>query len=174
MISSDDQTRLRRILCPCFWLYSQCDHVHYNFKGEKINLVKTKTATRKGLIPSIPVGFFLHVLSYNISSFMRQFKKSKKKFLFFSFFVFEVARGRGVCLFDVYVKQCYATINWNFILLSCSNQKTKNQNNRLSISSIHGIVYVLKQWFSTRDNFASQDIFGSVTTQGRVVWCYWH
>lgn len=83
-----------------------------------------------------------------------------------------------VGLFDVCVKQCCTTISQNFILLSCSNhypspQKLKNRNAGLTISSINRTVYMLKQWFSTRDSFALQETFGSVTAQGRAVWCPW-
>ena len=60
-------------------------------------------------------------------------KKAKdKRFLFFPFFVYEVA-VYFFGLFDVCVKQCCPTINRNFILLSCSNK------------AVSGLVFLF--WF---------------------------
>lgn len=64
-------------------------------------------------------------------------KKAKdKRFLFFPFFVYEVA-VYFFGLFDVCVKQCCPTINRNFILLSCSNK---------AVSSLVFLFGFLKTW----------------------------
>ena len=55
-------------------------------------------------------------------------KKAKDRtFLFFPFFVYEVAVYLFIyfVLFDVCVKQCCPTISWNFILLSSNNNKKR-------------------------------------------------
>ena len=53
-------------------------------------------------------------------------RKAKDKRFFFFFSVSEVA-FYFFGLFDVCMKQCCPTVNWNFILLSCYLKKKKSQ-----------------------------------------------
>ena len=86
---------------------------------------KAKTATTKQSYSE----HFVYVLSCTISSWfcLRWLERPKiNGFFFFFFFVSEVA-FYFFGLFDVCMKQCRPTVNWNFILLIYSFKKKKKE-----------------------------------------------
>ena len=108
---------------------------------------KAKTATTKQSYSE----HFVYILSCTISSWfcLRWLERPKINGFFFFFFFFSEVAFYFFGLFDVCMKQCRPTVNWNFILLSCSLKKKRNNATEMLCGLQKPKMYTLK---SSKDN----------------------